>query len=297
MNKKIFHRGKRGFLFTIATFLMLITLLSFLGGFAERQLSYQNTVSQEVVSYKVAKIWEDVQEDINNLWDINITVTDNLVTISDILPATGDPGEFLEAYGEFIEDYYETEDVDLKFLDPTGNEMDLGDLESKLTINPYGIQYGYPNYGKNKLQVTAPTENVTIIQSVILVFDLTNDTVNDTSWAPVPQSCAGNVCLYFYIEVDSQVLRDAQTPIDKKSVLHIECTKGGPSCVTIEIGETNPQEDGIQNVFEVTMQIGKVANMSTETSLLLNTTDFSINYMAELVANEVNYEVRKEDWM
>ena len=287
----------KGFLFTVATFMLMISLVFLLGRFSERQASYQDLISYEFGSSKVMYAWGDVQEDLDNILRINVTKDGKQVTIEDMLPAEG-IGDFLENYGYFVENYYETKDVDLKFLSPGGTEMDLGDLGSKLTIHPFNIQYGYLDYGKNVLQVTSPTENVTEIQTVSLDFDLTNDTIDDINWSPSPGSCtSGDVCLYFYIEVDDQVLRNAQTPVDKKSVLHINCAEGGPSCVTIEIGETNPSEEGIQNVFEVTIKTGKVENLGAETSLLLKTSEFSINCMAKLKAMDVNYEIKKEDWL
>jgi hypothetical protein len=290
------RHGEKGFLFTISIFLILILLLTFLQSFAERQHTYQATLSREMASYKTSHIWEDVREDIDDLWGLNVTRVDGSIIIGDIIPSDVDPGELLAGYGNFVENYYETDDVSITFLDPSGNEMNLSDLQSKLRIEPQGFEYGYPNFGKNALQLTSPVENVTALSLISLVFTFNNDTLNGTSWNPAPKDCAGRVCLPFYIKVDGQVIRDAMTPVDPKSTLNVDCTIGGPSCISIIIGETSPQGE-IQNVYDVRLLSQKLANVEVETSLLLNTTEFSVNYMSKLRTKDVNFDIKREDWM
>lgn len=294
----------RGYLFAITTVFMLISIVLLLQSFAARQVAIKDDISLVLASNRMTYAWEDVGEDIIRITDLEVTVGDMNVTFNDTLPAPYDIGKFLEIYSNFLDNYYKSPDFDIKFISPSGTEMDLEDIESKILILPYNIEYGYPDFGKREMWVSAPAVNSSIVTGVSMEYHLKNvyfncDYTKTTGpnrcnkWSPIAE-CKGNTVHRLHLNLS---FTDANNhyfmfpehcfDVDSKSTANLDVSNTTSNYfIKIDVGP-------LDNLIKISLQNTEV---DTLTTILLNTTEFYINYLTKLKTIDLNYNTSRVDW-
>ena len=126
-----------------------------------------------------------------------------------------------------------------------------------------------------------------------------NNFINETDWNWTPlHACSSAPCLTVRITVADNIseypLTQTQFDIDSESKITINCgSEGAQNCwIKLTIGQGGQGDP--QNI--VTVKLHEVY-MYSFTSLLLTTSEFSINYIAKLKAVDINYKTKKERWL
>jgi hypothetical protein len=286
---------RRGFIITITVFVLLIPIALYLQSLSSWQASELDVSSTMLAGIKTAHTWEDVDEDIGEISDVKITKENQTIAFEDVLPARYDIEEMLDAYEEFITAYYETPALPIKFLSPEDAEIELEDIPSRITILPFGITYGYPDFGKNELNIKSPVANLSAIKNTTMtVFVNTSITDTTITWYPYKACRAKYYCLNFSFSVTdgNKTLISDKTSFDssRQSQAKISCV--GACWVRVSVGE--PGNADPQNVVTVELQN---AGVNTTTTLYLNTSDFYITYPAKLLVYDINHQANKTDWI
>jgi hypothetical protein len=293
-------KARRGYLFAITTVFMLVSLVVLLQSFTVHRIWAKEDLSQTLAGNRMTYAWEDIGEDVAWITDLKITVGDQNITFNDTLPAEYDIGAFLEIYSNFLDNYYVTPDFDIKFIAPDGTEMDLEDIDSKIKILPQNIEYGYPDFGKRELWVTVPEENASSIIGLNMHCTLKNayfncdpDLLGDCNkWAPLA-ACKSNTVHRLYLNLsftdaagDYFMFPEHCFNIDSKSTANLDVLNvTAKYFIKIDVGP-------LPTVIKVTLQNTEV---DTLTSILLNTTEFYINYLTKLKTVDLNYNTSRVD--
>lgn len=299
--------GNKGYLFAIMTMFMLLATILLTGSFITRQAKENAKIYSLLLGNKVFYTWEDVDEDIQNITELTVVTGMNEITFYDELPALGIL-ETLGRYQSFINQRYRTPDLDVMFLNPSGNEMNLSDLQAKITINPLGMTYEYPDFGKNELFIKSSPENFSFVDSLNITLNLKNAVFDcDTSagesspnrcnkWSPDSRvsSCAGvQYCLKVNMTVvDSSMARytypdhffDVGGSKKSTSNLPVKNSTGG---YTIKI-QFGPLDSNL--VMDIDLHNVEV---SSKIILYLTTANFEVEYLSKLLVNSSNFDTYK----
>jgi len=303
---------RKGILFTITTSILLIAMFNLVSNFSDRTSKERSYTASLDLGDRAGHAWEDVTEEIIWIIELNVSKNGKNVTFYDHLPATYDIGKFLSEFGEFIKKYYETPDLDMKFISPTGKEIQLDEIEPVVKIKPFGINYSYPDFGKNRLHIRCPAENLSAIKCIDIFFKLENtyfkcnitaeegDPDRCNVWAPdnrVPSCENLTYCVNATITVE-----DAEnvTYVFPDHFFNIEGTKKSVNDLDIKNVTAN---------FKITTQFGPISDdlvvdinlhntlVSSRVTMCLNTTEFYIDFLSKFLVNSSNYGVYKIDWM
>lgn len=133
--------NNRGFLFTILTFLLALSVLVLAGFFAMEK----NPV--DVSAKKVRNIFDDVKTDVEYILQLSASVerSGGYVTVSlqDHIPLA-DGNYTMSRYDDFLGGIYSTR--------LNTNISLTGVLDSNFTLEPYGLTYGYPDFNKGEVR-------------------------------------------------------------------------------------------------------------------------------------------------
>ncbi len=305
----------KGFVIAITITIILIVMLLYTQNFAAKQNSDLQTIADLLASEKVAHAWSDVQDDIRKAANIRIEKINNTVSFYDQLPAKNRVYDYLHYYGIFIQTFYETPDIDIIFLTPGGQLMDLGDIPAVITILPQNIQYYYPSsanydaWAKRELVINSSAENFSAIKDLIVHLNFSNVYLDCTPANPAglkacegpgtlqPLSTCGpsptyplylNFSLSDYLGQSYNFSRRC-LDIAKKTTWNIPMAHPSGSSdfwVTVTWGALP------YTVMNVELHNVEV-NITTQ--LILNTSDFYISYLANLGVEAVNYNTSKID--
>ena len=277
---------KQGFFFTF-TAIALFSLLLYL---AANYLLASQPSGQLVdlsLARKVSYAWDDVNEDLKSVVNLTIYQSGSNLTIEDSLPAAHDLGQSLVSYWLFVQNYYKTPDLNYSVLGPDGQEMTLGQLGPPLRVLPYGINYSYPDYGKNELFLQIPSSNFSGLSSLALNYSLPGhwfqDNLNNNCgmWNPL-KTCNGgtqhclNLSVWIRDKNGSAYNNSGCTQLDADDnsnlQLNLNYSDGTNAWIKILVGK-------LPDLLHVQLQN---TNVSTNTTLTLNSTPFSVGYPAKL---------------
>ncbi len=111
---------------------------------------------------KVAYTWEDVMERISSASGVDFTKTENVLSMRDELPAAFDVPTYVGRYVSFVQQFYSSSDVAIKFYSSEGEEITdfscfgkqhCNDDEVQFHILPFNMTYAYPDWSKRLLDV------------------------------------------------------------------------------------------------------------------------------------------------
>lgn len=299
---------RKGILFTITTSVLLIAMFGLISNFSDRLSKEKSFIASLDLGDRAVHAWEDVVEEISWIIELNVSKKSKNVTFNDHLPATYDIENFLEKFGDFISQYYETPDLDMKFISPTGEEIELEHIKPVVTIRPFGINYSYPNFGKNRLRIRSPPENFSAIKFVDIFFKMENvyfkcnisKPGDCNKWSPdnrVPSCENLTYCVNATIVVEDAANVTYTFP---DHFFNIEGTK--KSVNDLDVGN-------ITSPYKITTQFGPISDdlvldidlhnvqVSSKITIGLNTTEFYIDFLSKFLVNASDYGIYKIDWM
>lgn len=295
----------RGFVLAITTAVIFIAMLLYIQSFYSSQSEDLDRIARALASEKVMHTWSDIKDDLALAVSLNIEKDEETLTINDTLPTLADLPNLLHLYGQFIEEHYKSPEMIVKFQSSTGELMDLAALPSVLRICPFNIEYYYPSWAKNELFITSSPENASAIEEIRMHIDITNAYM--TCWPVDPGS--STPCLF---------LNPTSICTDKTVYpLHLNLSfsdyRGGYfnlpySCFDLEKHSTeNLQIANTTSNYYIKVLIGSLPNVlevqlqntviNTSTAIILNTSDFYINYMSKLYVSATDYNITKVDWI
>ncbi|MFA5381775.1 MAG: hypothetical protein WC356_01320 [Candidatus Micrarchaeia archaeon] len=309
---------KKGFLFSLSISLLFLILISFSSYIQKESLNDISVLNNMVAGKKVLYVFEDISEEITlESFDLEIIQNETNLTIKDKLPAEFDILGNLEESAEFIEENYNTSDIEILFLNTQGDEFSFGDLDPWITVEPWNIKYEYEDWGKRVLILSCPTQNCSKITKYILnittnnVFDYAPipQNKNDYKWAPdhLRNSCSGQTnCMEFELYITDgigqvyscpgPVCNDGAYDLTKTSSLRI---KSSPCWIYIQLGGTAWDRDNYR-VYEIRSHAPNNPNLECEIDFDLENKiefesyDYTINLPLRLKVKEVNYNISKE---
>jgi hypothetical protein len=294
----------KGFIIAITVVLILVVMLLYTQNFAAKQSSDLSSIAQLLVGEKVTHTWSDVRDDILKAVSLLVTQQENNATFYDYLPFRGNVSEFLSMYGRFIIDNYTTPDLNITFYSPSGQS--LGDLPSTITILPQDISYEYQNIqqGHRALQINVPPPNNTWISKIFMNIALVNATLTDTcvvkDFSPssfCDKNTLANESLNLTLSFsDSDIPQHNCTfgelcfDLKKPSGSSYDVHAGGGFFRTL-IGPLNPDGEFLIQVVDLQQKF----DLNATTSIILNTSDFYISYLANIGVDAVNYNTNRID--
>lgn len=295
---------RKGYILAITTVTILVVMLLQMQNFVTRQNAQLGSVSQMLVSEKVVHTWSDVRDDIYMATMLLIEKINTSANFYDSLPSE-EIKNFLHMYGLFVENYYETPDTDIKFLTPGGQALDLGDLPSKIIISPFNIAYYYPSWSKNELFITSSAENISAIVNITMNLNLTNAYMD---CRPVDPS-SSNLCDFVnpYADCKESTVHKLYLNLSFYDMLgrYFELSE---KCFDLDKGSGSTENLNVKNLtsnYLIKVLIGPLPTVidvqmrntliNATTKIILNTTDFYINYLAQLKVDAVNYNTTRID--
>ncbi|MBI1973502.1 hypothetical protein HYS54_01690 [Candidatus Micrarchaeota archaeon] len=290
---------RNGFLFTLTTMLVFVGLLFMLNDVASYGQSLRSSATSSLSAYVITQAWRDVSSDITLVVGVNVSKDGTTADFMDSLPAATDLSTFIEGYGKFIESYYSKPSLQVVFLDSVDNQLSLSSISPLLSIIPFNIQYGYPDFGKNELQVLSPVGNLSALSGVSVDIHVTDEEMNESNfqWTPYQECQQNKPCLNVNVTVrgNSSSWSSPQQQFDATRQSQITIHFGNDSSnhwVKVLVGESGNSDP--QNVLDVKLNNVRAA---TDTKVLLNSPDFLINYLSKLRVSEPQLFTNKTDWL
>jgi len=307
----------KGFVIAITIVLILVVMLLYTQNFAAKQTSDLSGIAQLLAGEKVTHAWSDVRDDIRRATDLFIEKIDNVAIFHDLLPAKIKLSDYLHNYGLFIQTYYETPDLDITFLTPGGQTMDLGDIPPEIMIMPQNIKYHYPDWEKRRLFVSCPNPNITAFEGVNIFLNFSNDVLTctchtgqkkdqcdaDNSFAPKIRDCTPGeyACIHLNINISDKngffcdiinQYGSLDPTTGQYSTWHLTLQSGS---IDIPIGRKDIGNPDIINIIDIDLTTRTGLTVNTTTALILNTSDFYISYLANIGVEAVNYNTSRID--
>lgn len=295
---------RKGILFTITTSILLVSLFALHQSFLERQKDQRTLIAGLELGGRLFYVWDDVKDDIEDITDVLIEKIDYNITFYDKLPADG-LDEFLDQYGEFLKEFYETPDMDIKFISSTGEEIEPEILSPKIRIMPFGIEYYYPDFGKNELHIDSPPENFSAIEKLVINISnitpvMTYDPVTQPEkfkWSPNYQECGpgSDYCLNLSIFV-SDNSKTWSCP-ECANLVDVE----NKQTIMIQLSVDEPANHWVKITIGPLPQVAMVqflnVEVHVETTFVMNTTEFYVEHLSKLLVNSSDYGTYKLDWI
>ena len=288
---------KRGFILTAIAVILFILLLDLAFQYSKTSSSYSKTVSDITVSEKIGYTFDDITDDITNITGLSIVQNGANLIFSDSFPGAGITDK-LGHYETFMRNYYLTPDMEVTFLNPAEQQINLEDLTSKITVLPFGMTYEYTDFAKRDLFIEIPYTESNAVQFVWFNITVTNanftKNVSDIKWAPQPKSCTpGDLgCIKFYMGVNDSGGHEYVAPyntfdITQKADLNIDFSN--ETCnLYLWVGHYS-SEDYILDLKITDCQV------KTEIGFSFNTTNFWLDFPTKMKVRDVNYNTSKED--
>jgi len=159
--------NNKGFLFTILTILIAISIIALASFFATER------VKRDLSAEKVNNVFDDVETDIEDILKISASIerSSGYITVSfrDHFPLDNGANTMSE-YKSFIEGYYAQE---------IGSNISISGLSnSTFTIKPYDLTYEYPSYNKEGIWVYNKSGDADAIKKYLVEIDFDKNLAN-----------------------------------------------------------------------------------------------------------------------
>ncbi|MBN2014240.1 MAG: hypothetical protein JW778_03580 [Candidatus Altiarchaeota archaeon] len=150
----------KGFLFTILTILISLSIVSLASFFATER------IPRDLLAEKASNVFDDVETDVEDMLGISASIerAGGHITVSfkDNLPLKNGANTMI-LYKDFIEDHYSQE---------IGADLTITGLsDPRFTIKPYDIVYGYPSFDKEEIQVYNKSGDAAAIEKYVIEID------------------------------------------------------------------------------------------------------------------------------
>lgn len=167
----------RGFLFTILTILIAVSLIALASFFATER------VRVDLSAEGVNNVFDDVETDIEDILRISASTERSggyvMVSFRDYFPLK-DGANTMRDYEDFIEKLYAPE--------IRANLSISGLSDSEFTVEPYDLIYGYPSYDKGLIWVYNESGNADAVERYVVEVDF-----DENLMGVVNQSTSGDL--------------------------------------------------------------------------------------------------------
>jgi hypothetical protein len=273
----------------------MLGIVAFLSVSANTNIERSAITAEHISSQRIYYSWNDIRDNFADLINASATKKGNIAEINDTLPSLLDIKSMLGYYQLFIEEYFEDGSIEIRFEDGSGNEINLEDLDDdpKIILKPMYINYSWPSFGKNQVFIQSSPENFSYIERVDLYIKLKNsyfdcdpeEPGDCNKWNPdnsVP-SCVGiTYCLDLNLTFE-----DSNGDIFNYPEHYFDIDDNPPKKSTTNLNIRNATAN-----YGIFIQVGPLplvlnidlhnAETDSYTKLILNTTEFYINYPAVL---------------
>lgn len=265
----------KGMFFTIVTFLIFFSVMSYVYIVVNNNIESTKFVAEEISAQRIYYSWKDVSEDINSFLEVSLSKDNNILQINDTLPSIEDIASVLDLYQGFVEQIYEDPTIDIDFEDLTGSKTNLSDIDpqSLFTIEPMNIEYKYPDFGKNQLFIEVDPTNFSFIERIDLIIEVPG--YFNISTSPNPKECPATYCLNYSLTVTNSthewVYPYMQLDVDFNAWITID-VGAAETAIRINTGDINPGNT-VLNLDIIKSDF----NINTTMDIEFNTSDFYIN--------------------
>lgn len=157
----------KGFLFTISAILISLSIIALASFFATERISL------DLSAEEVNNVFDDVETDIEDILKLSVSIEESssyvIVSFRDYLPLK-DGANTMEDYEDFMEDFYAWE---------IGADLSLSWLQdSRFTIKPYEIFYGYPSFDKGAIWIYNESGNADAVERYVVEIDFDENLAN-----------------------------------------------------------------------------------------------------------------------
>ncbi len=283
----------KGVLYTLMTFLILSVLLAYAASTASAFYEKEKLISEKISAERIFHAWNSVGKNLAGLLNISASKTDYTFKITDTLPSSGDTVSILQNYETFLQNYFSDRIISYRFEDAGGNKISLQNMDSKISIKPWNINYSWPNFGKNSGMFESDSSGLKflkVINMTVFVSPGIRD-LNSITWSGYKSCAAGaDDCLIFNLTVTDGA-KTWVSSVDKfdlkfQAQLKVDLgTAGSPSWARATVGK-------IPTLINLDMQN---SNITQTSSMIFNTTDFFINYPSKLNVSAAG--IKKVDWL
>ena len=283
----------RGILYTLMTYLILSVLLAYAASTASAFSEKEKLISEKISAERIFHAWNSVGKNLAGLLNISAGKTDYTFKLTDTLPSSGDTISILQNYETFLQNYFSDGIISYRFEDSGGNKISLQNMDSKISILPWNINYSWPDFGKNSGVLESNSNGLKFLKVVnmtMFVNPVIRD-LNSIAWSGY-KACDQSTtdCLIFNLTITDGA-KTWVSNVDKfdlkfQAQLKVDLgPAGGPNWARATVGK-------IPTLINLDMQN---SNITQTSSMVFNTTDFFINYPSKLNVSAVG--IKKVDWL
>lgn len=273
----------KGILFSLVVFLIFMGIAAYANMLVTVNTKNQELVTEALSAQRIYHAWKAVDSGMQNLVNVSTAKKDFVLEVNDSLPAERDVKTLLDRYGLFIEQLFKDNTIDVRFEDSSGNKVELENMESKITIKPMNVTYEWDSWGKNEMEIRSLTANLGFVQSINLSVRFVNNTIANDSimWTPYKDCRPNYPCLNFFLTVSdgTKTLVSEKTTFDlsRGSKTEVIYCGAGDCWMRVRVGLWVTEDP--QNIIKIELHN---LNITTNTRIKMNTTEFFINYPAML---------------
>ena len=283
----------KGIFYTLATYLILSALLIYASSASSAAAEREKIVSEKIAAERIFHAWNSIEKNLAGLLNISYSKKENVFSISDTIPSEGDTNSILQNYETFLRNYFVDGTFSYKFQDSSGANIDLQNIDTKITINPMNINYSWPNFGKNSAEFVSDSAGVKYVKSINMTMIVTPSIrdLGSISWSGY-KACAQGTddCLIFNLTITdgNKTWISSVDKFDLKFQAQLKVDlgpAGSPDWARASVGK-------IPTLINLDIQN---SNTTHNSAITFNTTNFFVNYPAKLDVSSIFG--RKADWL
>lgn len=309
---------RKGFIITAITVVLFLLLLGLAFEYKSKVSSRATSLSELMDAKKVIYTWDDVMEDMENITGVRITQNGTNLTFYDDIPSLSNVTNALKGYGEFIDNYYRTSEMEMRFLTLGDTPINLSEMNATVVVEPFNLLYYYPTFDKSFLCIYLPQSNASAVENVTFNFRIISGNFStlppSPQWSPSPSSCdpvTNPECIPMVLMLTDKNWNVYTAPYDQydlsaKSEVkdNIINDTGSEICnFDVRFGQAGYAQSkckdymGADIISVEEWGSGPLCNMTIEISFIMNTTEYFINFPNKLRVRDINYNISKKDYI
>lgn len=283
----------KGIMFTVVVFLIMMGIIVYINNITSSNIERNTATTEKISAQRIYYVWKAVSDNFQFILNVRITKINNTIEINDTLP-NPNKNSVINEFGKFVDRYFEDETIDICFQNANGaNCADLSKMESKIIIKPMNIEYSWPDWEKKELFIKVDPSNFSFIQGIDMYIETSPDLDLDKfKWTSHQQCRDGtNYCLNLNLTVTNKtyIWQDLNDKIDVGKSSTAATASGW---LKISFGDI---DSGGEWGTVINVRFTSNVRLNTSTKITLSTSDFYINYPAQLNVNTTFG--RKLDWL
>ena len=187
MAKVGFFSNNRGYLFTVLSYLIVVSIFSLAVFFSNMGFDYEKRSSVLSGFYKTTMFADNIASSIKTVYDISPVSSNSTLTIGDHMTADYDISSLLSSYLSYLDSFANETGVSLSF--PAGGVV--------FSIGPGNFTYEYDSFMKNAIYLHSPSSLPSKYSVILTVPDYYSIGTTDSYTVP------GSFPLYVEFEKES----------------------------------------------------------------------------------------------